>query len=167
MDLGAVVCLPGDPHCPECPLHDICLARKKGTAPALPVKKAPEQRKIEARTVFLCQSDSGRIALRKRPERGILAGLWEFPSGIGKMKRPQVQQWLKEHRIETVRLKKAGSYQHIFTHLEWHLTGWLIQCRGENPEFTWATVPELNDRYSLPRAFQGFRAAVTATAPET
>ena len=159
MDLGAIVCLPANPHCPECPMQKLCLARKNGSAPALPVKKAPCLRKIEARTVFLLRSDSGRIALRKRPARGILAGLWEFPSENGKMNRSQVKQWLQEHRLETVRLKKSGSYKHIFTHLEWHLTGWLILCRGDNPEFTWATVPELNECYSLPSAFQGFRAA--------
>ena len=164
MDLGAVVCLPGTPHCPECPLHEICLARKAGTAPALPVKKAAAERKIEVRTVFLLYSDSGRIALRKRPGRGILAGLWEYPAESGKLTRPEVGQWLKNHQIEAVGIRKAGSCKHIFTHLEWHQTGWLIQCRGENSEFTWTTLPDLHERYSLPSAFQGFSAAVNGIA---
>ncbi len=164
MDLGAVVCLPGTPHCPECPLAELCLARKAGTAPALPVKKAAPGRKIENRTVFLLFSGSGRIALRKRPASGILAGLWEYPAEPGKLTRAEVGQWLKNHQIEAANIRKAGFCKHIFTHLEWHQTGWLIQCRGENSEFTWTALQDLHERYSLPSAFQGFADAVNGAA---
>ena len=156
MDLGATVCLPGEPHCLLCPLTEICLAGKNGSASVLPVKKASQLRKIEPRTVFLLRSDSGRIALRKRPDRGILAGLWEYPSESGNLNRTQAGKWLLDHGIEISRIRKSASYKHIFTHLEWHLSGWLVSCRNEIPEFTWVTVKELNDRYSLPSAFQGF-----------
>ena len=55
--------------------------------------------------------------------------------------------------------EKAVSYKHVFTHLEWDLTGWFIQCRAESSEFTWVTVEELNARYPLPSAFHGFNSA--------
>ena len=155
MDLGAMICLPGNPRCGECPLQGICLARQNGTAPALPVKKVQEERKNESRTVFLLYSPSGKTALRKRPDRGILAGLWEYPSEPGIMTRTQIEEWLRKNHLEGVQLKKAVSYKHVFTHLEWHLTGWLIQCGAENSEFTWVTLADLNDRYPLPSAFQG------------
>ena len=155
MDLGAMVCLPGNPHCSKCPIQKICLARQNGTAPALPVKKMQADKKNECRTVFLLYSPLNRIALRKRPGRGILAGMWEYPSEPGVMTRSQIIHWLQENHLEAVRLKKAVSYKHVFTHLEWDLSGWLIQCRAENPEFTWVTVAELNARYPLPSAFHG------------
>ena len=102
--------------------------------------------------------------MRKRPASGILAGLWEYPAETGKLTRSEVGQWLKNHQLEAVCIRKAGSCKHIFTHLEWHQTGWLIPCRGENSEFIWATLQELHERYSLPSAFQGFSAAVNEIA---
>ena len=161
MDLGAVVCLPGNPRCGECPLSKLCLAGQHGTAPALPVKKSPENRKTESRTVFLLCSGSGRVALRKRPDSGILAGLWEYPSETGVLTWPQVRQWLQKRDLAPVRISQAGSYKHIFTHLEWHLNGWKIQCGKENPEFTWVTLQDLSDRYPLPGAFRGFHTFLT------
>ena len=56
MELGAVICLPGNPRCPECPLRGICLGFKTGNAPALPMKKVQPKRRIERKTVFLLQT---------------------------------------------------------------------------------------------------------------
>ena len=80
MELGATVCLPnGAPKCNECPLQELCRAHLVGDEESLPVKTKAKKRKIEQRTVFLLVCD-GKIALRKRPEKGLLAGLWELPS---------------------------------------------------------------------------------------
>jgi len=80
MELGATVCVPnGSPKCDVCPVRDLCLGRVRGTAEALPIKKAKKERKIEEKTVFLLLRD-GKVALRKREEIGLLAGLWEFPN---------------------------------------------------------------------------------------
>ena len=157
MDLGAMVCLPGNPRCSECPLKKLCLGRKAGTAPALPVKDLPRPRRTECRTVFLLEAETGRIALRKRPDKGILAGLWEYPSAAGTLTRLQVKNWLAEHGVPFRMLRKAGSCRHVFTHLEWHMTGWRIRCREEAPGFTWAGRRELESVYSLPGAFKNFK----------
>ena len=83
MELGATVCGPNTaPRCGECPVQALCLGHRLGTAEALPVKKAKKERRVEEKTVFLLLKE-GKIALRKRPKTGLLAGLWEFPQCRG------------------------------------------------------------------------------------
>ena len=83
MELGATVCGPNTaPRCDACPVQALCLGCQRGTAEALPVKKAKKARRVEEKTVFLLMKE-GRIALRKRRETGLLAGLWEFPNVEG------------------------------------------------------------------------------------
>ena len=79
MDLGATVCLPnGQPDCGACPLAALCAAHAAGRETDFPVKRKKQTRRREEMTVYLLLRE-GRIALRRREARGLLAGLWEFP----------------------------------------------------------------------------------------
>lgn len=79
IELGAIVCVPnGEPKCLLCPLRQLCKAREKGIESELPVKTKAKARKIEKRTVFIFQ-DGENVAIRKRPAKGLLAGLYELP----------------------------------------------------------------------------------------
>ena len=153
MELGATVCAPnGPPRCMECPARDLCLGRLRGTAEELPVKGAKKPRRIEERTVFLLVRQ-GRIALRKRPGTGLLAGLWEFPNVEGALDEAAagaaVSAWGLEPRAWESRL----AAKHIFTHVEWHMTGYTLEVAGEGPaDFVWADAGELADR-AVPSAF--------------
>ena len=83
MDLGAMVCLPnGAPKCEVCPLFDQCLAGRHQTWTEYPFKKSAKPRRIEDRTVLLFL-DGAHTAVRKRPKKGLLAGLYEFPNFDG------------------------------------------------------------------------------------
>ena len=155
MDLGAMICLPGMPRCGDCPLKELCRAFHAGTAHELPVRKPKAARRIETRTVFLLHSPSGRIALSKRPERGILAGLWEYPSVVGKLTRKEAAGWLAGQDLEADHLEKGRSRKHVFTHVEWHMTVWKAGCRTENPVFNWVSKQELETVCALPSAFKG------------
>lgn len=156
MDLGAMVCLPATPKCGECPLNGSCRARQAGTAAELPVRKPKANRRIEPMTVFVLHSASGRIALRKRPAKGILAGLWEYPSVPGKLSQTAAAKRLAGLNLEFDSLEKAGSRRHVFTHVEWQMTVWRAECRREDPLFTWVTAEEQETAYPLPSAFKGF-----------
>jgi len=156
MDLGAMVCLPATPKCGECPLREICLGFRSGEAPALPVRAKAPARKTEQFTVFLLHTQDGKTALRKRPDSGILAGLWEYPSEKGFLTVKQVRAWLEKHGLSAEKISDAGTKKHIFTHLEWDMKAKRILCRRENSEFTWATPEEIRDVYSLPGAFRKF-----------
>ena len=156
MDLGATVCLPGSPRCDICPLAALCLGFRSGEAPALPVRKKTPARRVERKTVFLLRSAQGRTALRKRPETGILAGLWEYPSETGFLTPAQIRSWLKSHGLAAEKIGEAGRKKHVFTHLEWDMQAKEILCREENGEFTWASEDELKNVYTLPGAFRKF-----------
>jgi A/G-specific adenine glycosylase len=78
MDLGATVCLPREPRCPQCPLAARCAARKHGNIQNRFAPK-PAVRKIDW-PLALIEKD-GKILLRRRPRGGILPGLWELPGG--------------------------------------------------------------------------------------
>ncbi len=162
MELGALVCVPnGKPLCDRCPVAEGCLAREQEQTDRIPVKPAKKSRKIEERRVFLIVNRR-RIALRRRPEKGLLAGLWEFPNELGS--RMPLDNW----GILPQSMEDGGRGKHIFTHIEWRMTG--IGIRTETEElprgWVWASGAELRERYPIPSAFDSFRKTAEALMEE-
>ena len=150
MELGAMVCLPnGAPLCDSCPVSGLCLAHEAGSEQRFPVRAPKKQRPVENRVVFLLWKD-GRLALRKRPNSGLLAGLWEFPNFFeGEDPEKQLGVQLTDIRP----LKRA---KHVFTHLEWHIAGFSAQTE-DGGLFTWVTPAQLERDIALPSAFRVYR----------
>ena len=95
MELGATVCVPnGAPKCEECPLSGVCLAHQNGKEMDYPKKAQKKPRKIEKKTVLVIR-DGSRAAIRKRPAKGLLAGLYELPNLSGWLSQDEVLDWLK------------------------------------------------------------------------
>ena len=156
MELGATVCVPnGEPKCGVCPAQDFCLACAHGTAMALPVKKAKKARRAEEKTVYVLVKE-GKVALRQRGEGGLLAGLWEFPNVPGTLEEQDAPGPLKEWGLVPKAWKKKLTAKHIFTHVEWHMTGYVLEVEGEGP-FLWADAAELT-AHAVPSAFGKFYA---------
>ncbi|MGI6254074.1 MAG: A/G-specific adenine glycosylase [Acutalibacter sp.] len=156
MELGAMVCQPnGPPKCLVCPLHPLCRAYAQGVAEELPVKAKAKPRKRQDRTVFLLFSQEGRLALHRRPEKGLLAGLWELPGVEETLSQEEAQAWLAEQggAGKPVPGPKA---KHIFSHVEWHMTSWVVKNVQELPGFAWASEEDLREAYPLPAAFKAF-----------
>ena len=157
MELGATVCLPnGVPLCDRCPAKDFCRARLEERTGQLPVKAAKKERMIEERTVFLIFHD-GQVALRRRPDKGLLAGLWEFPNEIA----PAVGA-LEDWGICPRAVRSAGTGKHIFTHKEWRMTAKVVQAADDSlPQgWVWADRGELERQYAVPNAFRAFESVV-------
>lgn len=155
MELGATVCVPnGEPKCKVCPAADFCLGRLKDTWPLLPEKTPKKARKVEEKTVFLMLQDR-RVALRKRECTGLLAGLWEFPNVEGKLDEAAVQEVLHNYGLQVKDWKKRLSAKHIFTHVEWHMTGYVLEVSGEPTHFVWADKKMLNT-LAVPSAFRRY-----------
>lgn len=154
MELGATVCVPnGPPKCLLCPVRDLCLGRARGTAESLPVKAPKKSRRVEDKTVFLLFR-KGRAALRKRPASGLLAGLWEFPNVESALDEPAAGRAVRNWGLEPVAWKRRLTAKHIFSHVEWHMTGYALEVSGEGPEdFTWVDTLE---RHAVPSAFSRF-----------
>ena len=167
MELGAVVCVPnGPPQCGACPLAALCLGRERGTADSLPVRAEKRPRRVEARTVFVLLRN-GQTAVRKRPGRGLLAGLWEFPNVPGDLDEDAAAAVLARWGVTAAAWDSRLTAKHIFTHVEWHMTGYVLRVSdggadsetdGSGERFRWIDRREL-DEYAIPSAFVRFRAA--------
>ena len=153
MELGATGCTPnGPPRCLECPARDFCLGRLRGTAEDLPVKGAKKPRRVEERTVFLLLRQ-GQVALRKRPKTGLLAGLWEFPNVEGELDEAGASAAVESWGLTPNQWESRLTAKHIFTHVEWHMTGYTLEVTGDGPaDLIWANDGELGER-AVPSAF--------------
>ncbi|MBR2463868.1 MAG: A/G-specific adenine glycosylase [Clostridia bacterium] len=162
MELGATVCLPnGAPRCEKCPLFDACAARKNGKETALPIRKKPAARKTEARTVLILRVGD-RVALCRRPNEGLLSGLYEPYCLSGHRSPEEVISALADLGISPLRITPLEASKHIFTHLEWHMTGFEILLDEENAsrlpqELFLAPREEIDTVYALPSAYRAYR----------
>ena len=160
MDLGATICLPGgDPRCGSCPIRSDCLAADRGQQLAFPVKKQKKPRRVEERTVFLLRDEAGRVLLHRRPDEGLLAGLWEFPHTEGTLSRSEADALLRKRGIVPLQLLSLRPAKHIFTHIEWRMSGYLICCGGLEPgeDEVLATGQQRREVYTLSSAFAAFQ----------
>lgn len=156
MELGQVLCLPkGAVKCERCPWATFCRAHLEGLTDEIPYRCPPKPRRIVKKTVLLlCHGPY--IALRKRPEQGLLAGLWELPNCEGHLTQESVRAYASAAALAPRMIVSLTPAVHIFTHLEWHMAGYMVDCGTMTEEFTWATVEELQQVYALPGAFRPF-----------
>lgn len=157
IELGALVCVPnGEPKCEICPVGTLCLARERGIQAELPVKTKAKARRIEKRTVLIFR-DMEKVAIRKRPPKGLLAGLYELPNVEGHLSQKEAVAYGKSIGLLPVRVRKLGDAKHIFSHVEWHMTGYELLVdeleKHCSEEMIFAENTELEAVYSIPSAF--------------
>ena len=160
IELGAIVCVPnGEPKCEECPVKEYCIACKENLTTEIPVKKKAKTRKIEERTILIFK-DGKRIAIRKRPAKGLLAGLYEFPNVEGKLSMDEVTEYSKTIGLMPVRVQELPEAKHIFSHIEWHMTGYEVivdELEKTNEKgFLFIHPEEIRKEYSIPSAFEKY-----------
>lgn len=178
MDLGSLICLAhGKPLCEQCPLFSECEAGQNDVAEAYPHRRPKKSRRLEEKTVLLLESN-GQVLLKRQPAKGLLAGMWLFPMLEGKKSPEAVTAALREHGFSNFvasDLQPLGSAKHIFSHIEWHMTGYRLVLDGKAevaskmPEpwcvfesdkdydaaaFAWAAPEEIAERYAIPSAHQ-------------
>ncbi len=143
MELGETLCLPGVPLCDACPLRELCRSRSSGRAAELPLRKAKTAKRELTRELFLIKNADGRLLFCRRPDKGVLAGLWDLPeesegAGIGGAgsagDTSSSADRLRATSSSADRLRAAGfvlrrgellgEADHVFTHLIWHMKVW-------------------------------------------
>ena len=130
MELGAIVCTPnGKPDCAHCPWESMCLAHRSHRETDFPVKAKKKERTIEKKTVLLIK-DGERVLITKRPEKGLLAGLYEFPTMSGYVTKKQALKETERLGLLPLRIEPLPDAKHVFTHKEWHMKGYLIRVAG-------------------------------------
>ena len=162
MELGATVCVPnGAPKCEECPLSGICLAHQNGKEMDYPKKAQKKPRKIEKKTVLVIR-DGSSAAIRKRPAKGLLAGLYELPNLSGWLSQDEVLDWLKQEGLSPIRIRRLLDAKHIFSHIEWHMTGYVVLVEElENysgKDMLFIEPKRTEEEYPIPAAFSAYTA---------
>lgn len=162
IEIGAIVCVPnGKAKCQECPLAFCCKAYVRGIVDELPKKKAKKERRIEERTVLVLK-EGDRVAIRKRPPKGLLAGLYELPNLEGHLSEDEVLDQMKEWGYAPLRILPLAGAKHIFSHVEWRMTGYAVSLeetenmdRNENGLF-FIDAKETEEKYPVPAAFAAY-----------
>ncbi|MGN0983111.1 MAG: A/G-specific adenine glycosylase [Candidatus Limivicinus sp.] len=166
MELGETICIPnGEAKCAACPLQAHCLAHETDTVARYPVKSPPKERRLEQRTVLLLHHN-GRYAIRKREGKGLLAGLWEFPNVLGRLSPAEAIAWAEAQGLTVTVCTPCPGGKHIFTHVEWHMDAYLLDCTGETGDFLWQSPQEIKRDFSVPTAFRFCLKLISGKAPE-
>ena len=164
MEIGACVCIPnGTPLCADCPLAGLCMSRLAGTQQDYPKKQAKKARQIEERTILIVR-DENKAAIRKRAGRGLLAGMYEFPSLEGFRTAQEVAEYLVGSGLKPLRIQPLEDAKHIFTHREWHMKGYMVrvdeleprQPQGAAADWLYIEPDETKDKYPIPSAFSAY-----------
>lgn len=145
MELGELLCTPISPRCEHCPVRNLCEAYRQEKPEAYPYKSAKKARRVEEIAVFLLYRD-GKYAIRKRKSEGLLANMWEFPNCPLQNLSPLPPS-----------ARPIGTAAHIFTHVEWHMTGYAVELDDNTAlpsDFIWKTPDEIKNQYALPTAFR-------------
>ena len=156
MELGATVCTPnGVPDCMHCPWRAQCSAHAEGTELSYPVKTKAKPRRICEKTILLIK-DGSRVLLKKRPETGLLAGLYAFPDLDGFRTEAEVLKETAAFGVTPFHIERLPDAKHIFTHVEWHMKGFLIRV-GEGTELPegvlFADKKATEERFPIPAAY--------------
>ena len=154
MELGAIICLPnGEPKCDQCPLAALCKAKKQQLIDQIPVKAPKKPRKIQEKTILLLRFENC-VAVQKRPAKGLLANLWEYPSLEGKIDQARITELFESAIPKQTRLLPEST--HIFSHIEWHMIGYDIILRKRDSKYHWVPIDDALNQLAIPKAFQTY-----------
>ena len=164
MEIGACVCIPhGAPLCGQCPLGEHCAAHRDGAEAEYPKKQAKKSRIIEKKTVLVIRDEDSAV-VHRRSRRGLLAGMYEFPTMEGYHTADEVVAYLAENGLKTLRIQALEDAKHIFTHREWHMKGYMVRVdelepkksTGEAKDWIYIEPEETRERIPIPSAFGAY-----------
>ena len=161
MDLGATVCTPRRPGCPACPLSACCEGHRRGIQETIPAKAAKKALPHHDEVAAWIAGGMGTVLIGRRPERGLLGGLWELPggrrkpkeTGEGALRRVLREEWGMGVTVEN----RLASIPHGFSHFR--ITLHAYRCRrtngrpGTDREWRWVRPEGLSD-LAFPRVYR-------------
>jgi len=145
MDFGATLCRPAAPDCLICPLAADCWARKNGRQNDIPRAEADKPRKKIFVHAALMERD-GKVALVRRPDTGLYAGLWEFPGAITPRKSFSINDARKifeeKWGAPAAGMVRLPAVRHVLSHREMTVAPWVFQTRSKDPPVRWFSWKE-------------------------
>lgn len=158
MEIGALICVPNaSPKCTICPLAQDCIGFKTKQAEKLPIKTKKKARKIENKTIIIVVANH-KVFIQKRPKEGVLSDLYEFITLNHHMTKNEVECKIGKSNIK--KIMRLQDTKHIFTHIEWHMRGYLIELKNITEEGLWVSEEDLNNTYAIPTAFKKYKEAL-------
>jgi len=148
MDLGATICLPKNPRCLICPLMEICESRASGTQERRPVLKPKKETPHYIHATGVIAKD-GKVLLSKRPSKGLLGGMWEFPNGrVDGEPAEGLEPTLEAgYSLKVQKGEALGIVKHAYTHFR--VTVYAYRCElvsmSKNKSLKWVTLKTLDD----------------------
>ena len=125
MDLSAMICAPKKPNCAACPLSGLCAAHAEREEEHYPVRLPKAAKKEEDVLVILVTDGHGHIAIRRRPSKGMLGGLYEFcltePADAA-------AYLIDQGFTYPAFLRALPPSKHVFTHRIWRMNGQLFRA---------------------------------------
>ena len=126
-------------------------------------KAKAKERTIEEKTILIIR-DAELAVLHKRPAKGLLAGMYEFPSMKGFCTAEEVKEYLTENGLQVLRIQPLEDAKHVFSHREWHMKGYLIRvdelapkkAGPDSADWIYIEPRETKDRYPIPSAFAAY-----------
>jgi len=149
MDLGATLCSPRKPACGLCPLAPHCAVAHTAEAETYPRKAPKRQKPTRYGAAFAAFRDDGAVLLRKRPDKGLLGGMAEIPTGtwieddaaLADLSAAPIEgQWRRQTELVT----------HTFTHFHLRLAVYRSETKGKAPAGAWWSLPPDQDGEALP-----------------
>lgn len=163
MELGALICTPRNPRCLLCPLADLCQAARNESQASRPVRtprKPTPHYQVAAAVIWEDQPGAGRLLIAKRPQNGMLGGLWEFPGGKQEPEDPDLPATLRREIHEELGVEIAvgaavTTVAHAYTHFSITLHAFHARILSGIPQaigcddWQWTTLDAL-DAFPFP-----------------
>lgn len=159
MEIGALICLPNStPQCLNCPLKKHCVAFNLNSIDTLPLKPKKLKRTKELYTMLMI-TDDHYFYLQKRPSKGLLANLWEFPLLEGHLSIDDVSMHLNTLDYFNFEIHPLPNTTHTFTHKDWDIIAYQIKIKNPHliPGLTLVSKDELKNDYTLSSLFNKYQ----------
>ncbi len=135
MDLGATICTPKNPKCMGCPIQDECKGYLLGYEDELPVKLSKTKQVKIPMVVGIIQNEAGELLIRKRPDNGLLANMYEFIQCQGLSDEELIPYLEKHFELDVIEVNKFRDFKHVFSHRIWLMEVYLLKVTGKSEHF--------------------------------
>ncbi len=154
MELGALVCIPANPRCSQCPVQSFCAAFAVQKTDQWPVRAQRKRPTDEPITVLVVTDPENRIAMRKRTE-SLLKGMWEFVIFPGRLSKKELQSVLEQTGFAVREIESIGTHRHVFSHRIWTMESYagLTTAKALPGDYVWVPAAGLDD-LAVPAAFR-------------
>lgn len=140
MELGATICTPRSPRCPDCPVRRACKARAAGAQDRIPAARARKALPLVERDIYRVRNGGGEFLIEQRPPTGRWAGLWQFPTRERGSNPPVEGQ-----------AAQIGTIAHTLTHRRYAFRVFGVRSEAPAPSPARWVAGERLDEYPMPR----------------